>query len=80
MTPDEWFQSQYVFTGNERDVITLKEMWCIYCMATYSNMSWKDFKYFISRVKMNDKYVFHPVKYVNGKQRCNILWKVQKIG
>jgi len=79
MTPEEWFESRYVFTGDKTDFVSMKEMYEIYCFATYSDISWNDFKYKVSRVQINNQYVFHPKKGVNGKARYNILWKMKQI-
>jgi len=39
MTPEEWFKSQYVFTGNPKDFVSLKNM--VDCYRPYHRTTTK---------------------------------------
>lgn len=78
MTPEEWIQANYEYTGEKTDFITVRELHNHY-LSDGNTLKFKDFKYEMIRIRFNNGYVFDTNIRVNGKQRTNIMWKIKCI-
>jgi hypothetical protein len=75
MTPEEWIESQYEYSGERTDFITVRELHNHY-LSDGNTIKFKDFKYKMIRIMFNNAFVFDTNIRINGKQRTNIMIKI----
>jgi hypothetical protein len=75
MTPEEWILVNYKYTGDKIDFVELKKLYADYCKDG-SNIKYREFKFKITRVKFDNAFVYNPVIYILGKQRCSVMIKI----
>ncbi len=71
----EFFDKYCEYTNSDKDYVSLDALFAIFCLT--NKVSKKQFKYAVSRFMVNGKFVFYPVKYIDGKNRCNIILKTK---
>ena len=75
MIPEEWIQANYEYTGENADFVELKNLYADYCKDA-GTIKYREFKFKITRVKFDNAFVYSPVKYILGKQRCSVMIKI----
>jgi hypothetical protein len=76
MTPEEWIESQYEYSGVKTDFIQMKKLYEDYCKETSSNIKYRDFRYKIMKVKFNSLKVYYLDKKILGKVYYSVMIKI----
>jgi hypothetical protein len=83
MTPDEWFKSQYVFTGNPKDFVSLKCM--VDCYRPYHRTTIKGHltrKVFFDICETHGAVIFshfHERKKIDGDDYNSVFLGIRKL-
>jgi hypothetical protein len=83
MNPEEWLESQCIFTGDDKDHVSVRDLWYVYRLRIKS-ITYKEFSYyasgFLQKHLNNVPILYFKQKHMNSHTYHSILWKVKRIG